>query len=180
MSINTKTEKGYTLIELVVSIVLIGIVSTLLASVMVSIMGILQENRVKKELLLDGYNATAKFIREFELITDESDLLIGNANQILFNTTIDGIVYSIQYQISGSELQRSVGVGLPVTISTNVSGSFEYYQKNHTQISAPLSNPQLSTVRRVRLILTMSAGSFSYTYTADAFSENYRFSGGGS
>jgi len=179
MFINTKKEKGYTLIELVVSIALIGIVSTLLASVMVSIMGILKENRVKKELLLDGYNATAKFVREFELITDESDLHIGNSNQILFDTTIDGLVYSIQYQISGNELQRSVGMGLPVTVCSNVSGSFEYYQKNHTQLSAPLSNPQLSIVRRVRLILTMSAGALSYTYTADAFPENYRFSGGG-
>lgn len=180
MFIKTKSERGYTLIELIVSIVLIGIVSTIVASVLVSIMSVLKENKVEKELLLDGYNATAKFVREFELITDESDLLVGNSNQVQFNTTIDGVTYTIQYQFTGTELQRRVGMGSLVTICTNASGSFEYYQKNLTLISTPLSNPQLNTVRRVRLIITMSAGSFNYTYTADAFPENYRFSGGGS
>ena len=175
-----KHEKGYTMIELIVSVVLIGIVSSLLAYVMVTIIGVLQDNRIKKELLLDGYNASARFVREFELVDDESDLLIAGSSQIQFNTVIDGINYTIQYQIVGDELQRRVNAGTPVILCNDIIGSFNYFQKNHTSITAPLSNPQMRTVRRVRLNLTTSFGAIIYNFSVDAFPENYRFSGGGS
>ena len=92
-----KKSEGYTLIELIISMVLIGIVSVLLVYILASIMDILQENRIRKQLLMDGYNATAKFVREFELVENESDLLIGNSDEIQFITNIDGIYYSITY-----------------------------------------------------------------------------------
>jgi len=180
MIIRRKHERGYTLIELVISIVLIGIITSILAYIMVSISGVLQNNRIKKELLLDGYNATARFVREFELVDNESDLLIAGTSQISFKSVIDGINYTIQYQFSGSELQRSVDAGLPITVCNNVSGSFEYFQKNHFSLIPPLSNPQMSIVRRVRLNLILTAGAVNYDFAADAFPENFRFSGGGS
>jgi prepilin-type N-terminal cleavage/methylation domain-containing protein len=175
-----KYENGYTLIELVISIVLIGIISSILAYIMVSISGVLQNNRIKKELLLDGYNATARFVREFELVDDESDLLIAGSSQMSFNTIIDGVGYTISYQFSGDELQRRVDSGSFVAVCDNVTGSFVYYQKNHLTITPPLSNPQMLTVRRVRLNLNLAGGAVSYDFAADAFPENYRFSGGGS
>lgn len=181
MFIKNKKD-GYTLIELIVAVVLIGIVSSILAYILVSIMGVLQENRVRKQLLMDGYNASAKFIREFELVDNESNLLLGNSDQIQFITNIDGVYYTITYQIVGNELQRSVGGGSAEVLSTNVSGQFEYYTKDLAMIATPLTISQLVTVRRVRLILNMldNGGSTRYIYTLDAFPENYRFSGGGS
>lgn len=177
-----KNNSGYTLIELVVSTVLIGIVASLLVYIMASIMGVLGDNRVRKQLLMDGYNATSKFVREFELVENESDLLLGYSNQIQFITNIDGTYYTITYLISGTDLFRTVGTGSPVLISTNVTGQFEYYTKNHTSIPTPImTSSQLRSVRRVRLVLNMfSGGSTFYVYTVDAFPENYRYSGGGS
>lgn len=181
MSIKNKKD-GYTLIELIVATVLIGIVASLLSYIMVSIMGVLQENRVRKQLLMDGYNATARFVREFELVDNEAYLLLGYSDQIQFITNIDGIYYTIAYQIVGSEIQRSVDGGSAETVSTNVSGQFEYFTKDLAIIYAPLTSAQLSTVRRVRLTLNMlnAAGVTQYVYTADAFPENYRYSGEGS
>ena len=177
-----KKSEGYTLIELIVSMVLIAVVSSILVYILVSIIDVLQENRVRKQLLMDGYNATAKFVREFELIDNESDLLIGYFDQIQFITNIDGSYYTLTYQIINNELQRSVGSGPFVTLCTNISGQFEYYSKDLSLISTPLSIAQLYTVRRVRLILNMlnDIGEIEYIYTVDAFPENYRFSGGGS
>ena len=177
-----KKSEGYTLIELIISMVLIGIVSVLLVYILASIMDILQENRIRKQLLMDGYNATAKFVREFELVENESDLLIGNSDEIQFITNIDGIYYSITYEFVGSEIQRTFGGGSTATLSTNANGQFEYYTKDHIAITAPLTLAQLRTVRRVKLILNMlnNSGVIEYIYTADAFPENYRFSGGGS
>ncbi len=173
---------GYTLIELVVTTVIVGIVSTILVYLLVSIFGILQENRIKKQLLMDGYNATIKFVREFELINNEPHLTLATANQIQFNTVIGGVLTTITYQIVGNELQRSVGVGAPVVLSTNVTGLFEYYQKSHFNMPPPLGSPDRLRTRRVRLTLNMldNQGNRNYTYVADAFPENYRFSGGGS
>lgn len=176
-----KNNNGYTLIELIVSTALIGIVASLLVYIMVSIIGVLGENRVRKQLLMDGYNATSKFVREFELVDNESDLLVGNSDRVQFITIIDGIDFIITYQIIGSELYRTVNVGSAVLISTNVSGQFEYYTKDHTLLIPPLSSAQLRTVRRVRLVLNMiSGGGTIYVYIVDAFPENYRYSGGGS
>lgn len=177
-----KNDNGFTLIELIVSTALIGIVASLLVYIMVSIIGVLGDNRVRKQLLMDGYNASSKFVREFELVDNESDLLLGYSNQIQFTTNIDGAYYTITYFISGTDLYRTVGSGSAVLISTNVSGQFEYYTKNHTSIPTPLTtSAQLRSVRRVRLVLNMiSGGNTLYVYTVDAFPENYRYSGGGS
>jgi len=177
-----KNNSGYTLIELIVSTVLIGIVASLLVYIMTAIMGVLGDNRVRKQLLMDGYNATSKFVREFELVDNESDLLLGYSNQIQFITNIDGAYYTITYLISGTDLYRTVGSGSTVLLSTNVSGQFEYYTKNHSSISTPLTtSAQLRSVRRVRLSLNMiSGGGTVYVYNVDAFPENYRYSGGGS
>ena len=173
---------GYTLIELIITTVLIGIVSSILAYIMVSIIDVLQENRIRKQLLMDGYNASAKFVREFELLENESNLLLANSNQIRFISNIDGVYYTLTYQITGSELQRSVGGGSAETLCTNISGQFEYYTKDLAMVYAPLTVSQMVTVRRVRLVLNMldGGGTTRYNYTIDAFPENYRFSGGGS
>jgi len=177
-----KNNSGYTLIELIVSTALIGIVASLLVYILVAIIGVLGENRVRKQLLMDGYNATSKFVREFELVDNESDLLLGYSNQIQFITNIEGSYYTITYLISGTDLYRTVGSGSPVLISTNVTGQFEYYTKDHTYVPTPLTtSAQLRSVRRVRLSLNMiSGGSTLYVYNVDAFPENYRYSGGGS
>lgn len=177
-----KNNDGFTLIELIVSTVLIGIVASLLVYIMVSIIGVLGDNRVRKQLLMDGYNATSKFIREFELVDNETDLLLGYSNQIQFITNIDGTYFTMTYLISGTDLYRTVGSGSTVLISPNVSGQFEYYAKDHTSIPTPLTtSAQLRSVRRVRLVLNMlSGGSTVYVYAVDAFPENYRYSGGGS
>ena len=181
MSFKNKSD-GYTLIELIVTTVIVGIVSTILVYLLISIFGTLQENRTRKQLLMDGYNATAKFVREFELVTNEPNLLLATSSQIQFNTVINSVATTISYQIVGTELQRRVGVGSLVVISTNVTGQFQYFNKNHTQIGSPLNSGQRRTVRRVRLILNMldNQSNRKYTYIADAFPENYRFSGGGS
>ncbi len=181
MYISRKSE-GYTLIELIVSTALIGIVASILVYVMVSIIGILQDNQVRKQLLMDGYNATAKFVRECELIDKEADLLSASTDQVQFITNISDSYFTITYQIINGELQRTVDAGSPVILTANVSGQFEYYTKNHISLAPPLSSAQLVTVRRVRLILNMlnDGGGTVYIYTVDAFPENYRFSGGGS
>ncbi len=181
MYIKNKSD-GYTLIELVVTTVIVGIVSTILVYLLVSIFGTLQENRIKKQLLMDGYNATIKFVREFELVNNEPNLTIATANQIQFNTIIGGVITTITYQIIGNELQRRVGVGAPVVISTNITGQFEYFQKSHFNMPPPLGPPNRLRTRRVRLTLNMfdNQGNRNYTYVADVFPENYRFSGGGS
>ena len=174
-------NNGYTLIELIVTTVVVGIVSTILVYLLVSIFGTLQENRIKKQLLMDGYNSTIKFVREFELVNNEPNLTLATASQIQFNTVIGGVLTTITYQIVGNELQRSVGVGAPVVISTNITGQFQYFLKNYTEVAAPLNSAERLTVRRVRLTLNMwDQGNRDYTYVADAFPENYRFSGGGS
>lgn len=181
MVIKNKSN-GYTLIELIVTTVVVGIVSTILVYLLVSIFGTLQENRIRKQLLMDGYNATSKFVREFELINNEPHLTLATDSQIQFNTVIGGVLTTITYQIISNELQRSVGAGAAVVLSTNVTGQFQYFQKNHSQIAPPLNGAQRLTVRRVRLVLNMldNAGNRKYAYAADAFPENYRFSGGGS
>ncbi len=181
MFIKNKSD-GYTLIELIVTTVVVGIVSTILVYLLVSIFGTLQENRMRKQLLMDGYNATIKFVREFELINNEPNLTLATANQVQFNTVISTVLTTITYQIVGNELQRSVGTGALVVLSTNVTGQFQYFLKNQTQITPPLNSGQRLTVRRVRLVLNMqdNQGNTNYTYIADAFPENYRFSGGGS
>jgi len=181
MIIKNKSD-GYTLIELIVTMVVVGIISTILVYLLVSIFGTLQENRIKKQLLMDGYNATIKFVREFELINNESNLTLATTSQIQFNTVIGGVLTTISYQIVSNELQRSVGVGTPVVLSTNVTGLFEYYQKSHNNMVAPLGSADRLRPRRVRLTLNMfdNQGNRNYTYIADAFPENYRYSGGGS
>lgn len=173
---------GYTLIELIVTTVIVGIVSTLLIYLLVSIFGTLQENRIRKQLLMDGYNATSKFVREFELINNEPNLTLATDTQIQFNTIISGVLTTITYQIVGNELQRGVNGGASVVISTNVTGQFEYFQKSHFNMPPPLGPPDRLRTRRVRLTLNMldNAGNRKYTYAADVFPENYRFSGGGS
>ena len=52
MSFKNKSD-GYTLIELIVTTVIVGIVSTILVYLLISIFGTLQENRTRKQLLME-------------------------------------------------------------------------------------------------------------------------------
>ena len=111
-------RRGFTLVETVVTIVVLSIVSFSIMHIMVEGLRIWWENRNYIELRSDGRFALTRLQAEFRTAYSASQ---NAATDITFNSDVDndGDLEEITYALSGTELTRDEGGA--VTICQDVS-----------------------------------------------------------
>lgn len=146
-------KKGFTLIEIIVSLLLLGVV--------VAVLGLSTVNMVKSFLfsgknadtLLKGQIAIARIEKE---LNNLKQVTASSANSITFTSYRDAASRTIK--ISGTNLLLSEN-GVDFVLTDQVSSfSLKYYDKNfvETKFGTPLQPAWLSTSRiiEVNLVLT--------------------------
>ncbi len=148
-------KKGFTIIELVITMVLIGIVAYIAADAMSTGFKAFFVTDNRKEALDQARIAMERMTREIRNLRDSSSVTTSSATQFCF-TNLDGTLINFNYQ--SPNIRREEGgactVGSGQVLSTNISSftpGFEYIRSNGT------TDATFSSVNTKRIRITFTA-----------------------
>lgn len=163
---------GFTLIEMIISIILISIVSGLLASIIGVNFKILSNISDRKKLITRGLQAAELFRREAGLIKSTSFILTATDTHFRFT---DPYGNTWEYVLTGTTLTRQqVGVGSAMLLATPILGassSFSYTGADNSDLG---SSPTLSQINLITLKLVMDDGESGTTLLTAVYPENFK------
>jgi prepilin-type N-terminal cleavage/methylation domain-containing protein len=165
---SVKNDKGFTLIELIVTIILSGIVVIIITITFISGIRGLDAILSQRRLTQEGELGLAKFTREATLI---NTVYTANATQFSFSTNqFPGV--TIVYDITGSGLYRNAGSGQKLMVANIDAGnsSFTYFD-----IGGGTPPASIDDIHRIQLSLLMQNLNQSMRFTADVFPVLTRF-----
>ncbi len=168
-----RNQHGFTLIELVITIVLNGIVGVLILIMLTAGFSGLRSIFSVKRLIQEGELGLSKFTRETTLIYRFD---YAAADGIRFKSTQD-TTRMITYQLISDDLMRKMDIAGVGTIGNQVlvdnvnsgTSAFSYYN------SAGGAATSFADIRRIRLTLNMQHGYETIPLTADVFPTVVRF-----
>ena len=156
---------GYTMIELIMSIVIIGVIAGTMSMFLSSGSTMFNQLQSRQTITLDNTTGIENFSQESRLAYN---LISTAAKSIQFTTTSDTLLV-INYEINGDgTFTRKLGSGNKNLVAQNIdynNSYFNYYDVNDN-IGAP--------VRRIRLSLLFSLNNDSSRYTVDISPYTFR------
>ncbi len=173
---NYKNSNGFTLIELIISMLLMAIVSGLLASIIAVNFKTMSDVSDRKKMVTRGMLAVNMFERELGMLKDSTNLVIADDQQLQFN---DKYGNTWDYSVTLNTLTRQeVGVGSAMILAypvINADTKFHYYDINNNELSAlPLSSTNLKLVRLIKLNLVMDDGNTGIALLGTVYPENLK------
>ena len=167
-----KGKEGYTLIEIILVLVIIGVLAGILIEPfrlgVKSYIGI----ETRADLTSQAREATVRIVREMRNIqkkaNDKPNITSADATSITFADN-EGI--TISFSLSGSTVLRDTNI-----LADKVSSlDFRYFKGDNTALTTfPLSAADLDDVRRILVILTMQENTETVTMTGQAFLRDLR------
>ena len=164
-----RNQHGFTLIELVITIVLNGIVGILILIMLTSGFRGLGQIFSVKRLIQEGELGLSKFSRETTLVYR---FIYAAADGITFKSTQDTTI-AITYLLDSDNLVRNLnpGTGNQLLVDNVNSGTSTFSYYNSTGGAAA----SFADIRRIRLTLNMQHGYETIPLTADVFPTVVRF-----
>lgn len=130
-----KNKKGFTLIEVLVVIVVLGIVGSIGATILHHSYELAYANRDALETTWQNKIALRRIASEIREIRSRNDLLTMNSNAIRFVNTNGN---TIQYSLSGNYLQRTINASVSENLANGISSlTFLYYKQDNTTTTNP-------------------------------------------
>lgn len=171
-----ENSRGFTLIEAIVAVILMGIISGLIATVIATTIDTLADVRDRARIVTSGASAIAFFEREVRMMGADTALLIADDDQLRFN---DRWGNTIEYTISSGKLYRQiVGVGsaqVQATPIVTANCSFLYYKIDNSELSSiPLGSSDRQDTRLIELRLVLDDGQSGIPYLVRVFPENLK------
>jgi prepilin-type N-terminal cleavage/methylation domain-containing protein len=161
----TSNSKGFTLIELIVTMIIIGIIASLLAMYLIVGAGVFNKVQSRKSLVINASLSLKKFTREVSLTWN---IISATSKNFQFTNTLDTLlIMSYEINADGS-LTLKLGTGNKELIATNIdynSSNFSYFDINDN-IGTP--------IRRIRISLLFISNDESSRFTADVSPETIR------
>ncbi len=170
------SNHGFTMIEAIIGIFLIGILSTIMAMVLNTSFKIVAGVQNRKTMLMDGSISVNKFSREYDQVIDENSLQYADEKKIRFNI---GQGVTLEYELDNDKLYRKiVGQGQKQVLTQSVvvaSSMFKYFGSNNNQLaSVPLSAVDRKNVWTVELNLIIINNDQTIAFLANVFPENLK------
>lgn len=151
-----KKQRGFTLIEFVMVIVLMGIIASVAAGILAEGLNNLLISRKLTDANWQGQFALERMIRDIRFVRSSSDITTSTASEFAF-TDING--NSIDYKLTGTSLVQG-----SQTLADGISGlTFTYYDKNGA------SGATGSAIRYVTISLNVTQNDTNYTVSTSAF-----------
>ncbi len=158
-------SNGFTLIELVVAMVIVGIIASLLVIYIMGSTEAFGRVQSRKSLIIDATSCLKKFNRE---AGSTYNIFTATATNIQFTTTLDTNVV-IDYEINNDgTFTRRLGSGNKELLARNVDFNNSYF--NYYDVNDNVATP----IRRIRLSLLFSRNNESTRFTADVSPETLR------
>ena len=148
-----KKQKGFTLIELIVVITIIGIIAGVTGFILLGVADAWTFKFNRADLLADGRLALNRMTREIREVKDLTSVTTATSSQFRFTNT--GNV-DITYGLSGSDLDRTVDSVTNVLAQDVSSLSFTYYDSDGDTIATPTVSPSSTDIRRVQIDLALT------------------------
>jgi len=155
-----KRAKGFTLIELIFVIVLLGIISAIASKIISQGLNSYLTNKNIIDANWQGAIALERITRELHMIRSPTDITTSTASQLSF-TDIAGT--AISYSLSGTNLMQS-GTVLADGAS---SLTFTYFNKNGVSTATP------STMRYIKIALNITKNNVIYTLSTAAYLRDF-------
>ena len=156
-----KNEKGVTLIEVVLSVVLIGIIGIIIAETFLySTRSVLTGNAVREATQADRL-AMDRMIREMRNVRNNTSVITANSTTFEF-VNIDGD--TVKFQLTGTNLNRIFthppNPAVTNTLAANVSVLVFTYLDNAGVVigGAPLVAPAATNIWSIQIALTVGSG----------------------
>ncbi len=165
-----KKDKGFTLIELVIVISVVGIISVIIGSMLLGTIKAWTFKFNRNDILWDGRLAINRITREIRAVRDTASVTTASAAQFRF---IDTNNVDITYSLSSTNLNRTEN-GTANLLAGNVSSlAFTYYDANENTIAIPSVSPSATNIRRVRINLTLTKNGQNVYLQSDSVPRNF-------
>jgi prepilin-type N-terminal cleavage/methylation domain-containing protein len=157
-------KNGFTLIELVVVISVVGIISTIIGSMLLGAIDAWAFKFNRNDILWDSRLAMDRMTREIRTIRNAASITTASSSQFRF---IDAGNKDITYGMSSTNLNRTEN-GATNLLAENVSSlAFTYYDASGA-VTGVLVN-----IRRVRISLTLTKNGENVYLRSDASTRNF-------
>lgn len=166
---------GYTLMEMLISIVLIGVLSSVIAFTITNAFRAIDHAQRRKNLALEGTYSSETFRRDMSLAKDSLSFFAATNKLVRFKTANN---QTVEYQLANSYLYRSItGLGNASVLAGNVNinnSQFSYYDRNDNVLSPlPLSSTNRQEIWTVKLTLQLDYLSESMIFDTPVFVKNF-------
>jgi len=168
--IKMKKNKGFTLIEVIITITVVGIVSVIIGSMLLGIVKAWTFKFNRNDMLWDGRLALDRMTREIRTVKDSTSVTTATSSQFRFTDTGNK---DITYSLSSTNLNRTEN-GTVNLLAENVSTlTFTYYNSSDAVIPNPAVSPSATDIRRVRINLTLTKNGQNVYLQSDASAKNF-------
>ena len=164
-----KKENGFTLIEVIIVITIVGIVSVIIGSMLLGVVKAWTFKINRNDILWDGRLAINRMTREIRTVRNDASVTTASSSQFRF---IDSANIDITYSLSSTNLNRTEN-GTANLLAENVSSlSFTYYDAAGTVIPSPTVSPT-TDIKRVRINLTLTKNGQTFYLQSDNMPRNF-------
>ena len=170
-----KKNKGFTLVELVIVIIIIGIAASVLGFMLLGTIKAWTFKFNRNDILWDGRLALNRMTREIRAIKNGAPSVPTQptSSRFEFVYTVDTVDKDTIYSLSSTNLYRTEN-GIQNLLSENVSSlTFTYYNSSGTEIPSPAFDPSATDIRRVRINLTLTKNGQNVYLQSDASTKNF-------
>jgi len=171
-----RRQKGFTIIELIVTILIIGIIAGLGIPLLVELLDSLQYVVYRKGLSESSEVVLRKMTREIRRLKDDTSVYTANSTTFRFKVNDENnplVQHTIEYRLSGNDLEREYD-GTTDTIAADVSSfGFTYLEDDATtSISSPQVSPNATDIKFVRVDMTLESDNNTIDYTTKILLRN--------
>ncbi len=149
-----KNGAGFTLIELVIVITIIGIITGVVAFTLLGAVDAWTFKFNRSELLSDGRLAMNRMVREIREIKNRGNVTKAKSSEFRFINTSD---VDIKYKLDNGDLLNRTEDGTKNLLAEYVSDlTFTYFDSSGATIAIPDTSPDATDIRRIRIDMTFT------------------------
>ncbi|MBU2035149.1 MAG: prepilin-type N-terminal cleavage/methylation domain-containing protein [Candidatus Omnitrophota bacterium] len=164
--LNTKKARGFTLIEAIMVIVIVGILAGGSSMYIKQVINLWSFQNFREEAVSQGRIALIRISREIRQIKDPYS--VNAANQTVFSF-VDYNNNTISYSLSGTALNRNSNL----LISGVNNLAFSYYDDNNQPVVSPTLAPYRTNIYRINIDFQVQSGGQTKNLKTQVWPRNF-------